>query len=500
MGKDSWERSIPEKLLQAPCFAFNIAKTGACQGSEFEDGLGPMILTDRGNFEGTQYPTGYYFVASFFAGDNIAATTLSVRIMNSVLFVGLLTALTVALPRRLRLPLVGATFATIIPLGMFLVASANPSSWSIIGSASVFVGVVGFLSTSGSRRIWLGVLSALSLTVALSSRGDSAAYAGMSIVAAMIIAWRPTKRTLVWGLLPIIMLAIAGYSFLSTGQSGLATSGSGFGGPDKPVPGGLMIDNFLQIPSLWMGVFGLNWGLGWLDTPVPAVVWGPAVWIFGAAILMGTRVMNKTKALSTLLVLAGLTVIPLFILYQARAYVGAEVQPRYVLPVMIILVACALLPTATREVRLNRPTLITVWVLLSGANSLGLYANLRRYVNGNTSHNLSNAPQWMPSTIVTPMWFWILSSLAFAIALAALITLYLRSQRADLSTQDVSVLAATSDPTDSNAPTMTTRRDLRSLLRRSPLTQEEAAPSSPEEPPVPTTAPLSPDNAEPMRS
>ena len=55
-----------------------------------------------------------------------------------------------------------------------------------------------------------------------------------------------------------------------------ATLSPGHGRPDCPRQASwrhLFVTNFLNVPSLWAGVFGFK-GLGWLDTFMPAVVWG----------------------------------------------------------------------------------------------------------------------------------------------------------------------------------------------------------------------------------
>ncbi len=67
-----------------------------------------------------------------FVGPNIDVSVVTMRLVNSVLFVALFVALFLLLPSRRRPTLVLAAAVTLVPLGMFLIPSTNPSSWAVV--------------------------------------------------------------------------------------------------------------------------------------------------------------------------------------------------------------------------------------------------------------------------------------------------------------------------------------------------------------------------------
>jgi len=60
------------------------------------------------------------------------------------------------LPLRRRSTLLWGWIVSIVPLGLFLIASNNPSSWALIGIGSAWLALLGYLETHGKRKIALG--------------------------------------------------------------------------------------------------------------------------------------------------------------------------------------------------------------------------------------------------------------------------------------------------------------------------------------------------------
>ena len=69
------------------------------------------------------------------------------RFLNILLFVGLSTALYLLLPLGRRRVLIGLSLLTSVPLGSFLIASNNPSSWAIIGVGFSWLALLGYFET-----------------------------------------------------------------------------------------------------------------------------------------------------------------------------------------------------------------------------------------------------------------------------------------------------------------------------------------------------------------
>src|SRR3954462_6915241 len=121
------------------------------------------------------------------------------RLANAPLFGGLMTALDWALPRGRRTMLVLGTAVTLVPLGIFLIPSINPSSWAVLSGAMVFPALVGFFESSGRQRLLLAGLAALGVLIGAGARADAAVYAALAAVLATIVSGR--LRTGGWKLL-----------------------------------------------------------------------------------------------------------------------------------------------------------------------------------------------------------------------------------------------------------------------------------------------------------
>lgn len=423
-GSVADNRAIPDKIKKSICYAHNSEKSAACQGESFEDSGFNLVDSRRVNSNG-QYPTGYYFWSSFFASDNLVVSTMALRFTQALLFSGLVAATALLLPRDNRPSLLGAIAITFVPLGMFLIPSVNPSGWAIASGALLFPTLVGFLTTTGWRSWALGALAVLAGLLGLGARGDSAAYAVVAVLAALVITFKRTREYALRAILPVAISVAAVVTFLTAGQTGLALEGMTQNGFDSITPRALLFENILTLPDLYAGVLGQNFdaseytGLGWLDTPLPATVWAPTMFVFAGVIFLAFRRFELRRAIALTGVALAAAAIPLYILFQSHVPVGFQVQPRYVMPLMVLFAAVALSPSPAGKVvldRLPRFTTIQFWivvVLLSAANSVALFSNMRRYVSpGN--FNLNDAEWWWRAA-PPPMAVWLIGSVAFAV-------------------------------------------------------------------------------------
>ena len=172
-GSVEKSRLVPEAVLKSPCYAFRSISSAVCQeGLDFETDV--LVETSRGNFVGA-YPPLYYSVMSVFVGENILISVMHMRLFNIVLFVGITTALFMLLPVWRRPALVWGWLITTMPLGLFLIASNNPSGWAIAGVGTAWLALLGYYETTDrGKTIALGALFALAVFMAAGSRGDSA--------------------------------------------------------------------------------------------------------------------------------------------------------------------------------------------------------------------------------------------------------------------------------------------------------------------------------------
>ena len=428
-GDSADTRIVPEAILHSPCYAGMPKETAACQEKYDLSGT-VMELTDRGNFVGS-YPPVYYAVMHAFVGGDILAAVVTMRFVNVLLFVGLTTTLFWVLPVTRRQTLVLMWAITTVPMGMFLIASNNPSGWAILGVGTTWLALLGYLETTGWRRWVLGGLAAVGTLMAAGSRGDAAIYTVLGIGAVFILTFPRVKKE--WpkyardAILPVALVIICFAFFLASDQTSSAVSGFTSGAPTgaeviesggnaENLRGfGRFAYNLLNIPFLWAGNFG-EWGLGWLDTSLPSVVTFATVSSFAAVAFAALSRLWARKLVVVAAAAFALWVLPLYVLTQGGQVVGVAVQPRYVLPLIVLTAGLIVVTRVGRSISFTRLQLTIVIAALSVANSVSLHMNLRRYVKGidSPSSNLDVGMGWWWQGVPSPMFVWIVGSLAYA--------------------------------------------------------------------------------------
>jgi hypothetical protein len=261
------------------------------------------------------------------------------------------------------------------------------------------------------------------MLMAAGSRGDAAVYAGFATALVLFYAFRPHRRYWLLVLLPLAMGIVALWFLLQAGQAGTATAGfttpagegagDGAEGPTRLAGIGLLAYNFLNVPSLWAGVLG-TWGLGWLDTDMPSIVGFGAIGAFVAAGYLALRWMQPRVVILVGITVLVLWALPLFVLQQGGQSVGEMLQPRYLLPLVVLL--GGLLALGAPECVWTRPRLYAVAASLVVAHSVALHANLHRYLTGIDagSFNLNADIEWWWSVPFSPMIVWFVGSGAYA--------------------------------------------------------------------------------------
>ncbi|MBX3089359.1 MAG: DUF2142 domain-containing protein [Cryobacterium sp.] len=423
-GLDESSRSVDTRFAQVVCFAFKPDESAACQTPGW-DSTG-RFETSRGNFSGV-YPPLYYATMHFFAGHDIQASAVTMRLINAALFVALSTALYLLLPSSRRRTLLWGWLISVVPLGVFIIPSNNPSSWAIIGVGSAFLALVGWFESRG-RRVWaFGAIYLVGMLMASGARADAAVFASGATLVAAIFTYSSGRR---WGkssILPLIGIAIAVYFVVSSTQFGIgvngftgtaATSSSGSDGApaDGVVGPALAVYNLLMVPFLWAGVWG-TWGLGWLDTSMPAVVSWASVAVFIVVAFAGLGKVDWRKAIGVSGVLIVLVALPVYVLTAGGDKVGSEVQPRYLLPLIVLLSLALVTMPGRSEFRFTRIQLFAIVSALTLANVVALQVNLRRYLTGVDKQGLnldSGSEWWWSGSPVGPIWIWTVGSLAFA--------------------------------------------------------------------------------------
>ncbi len=450
--EDDGLRLVPEALDGIACFASEPTRSADCQGETFTWSTTNLVESGRANVNGA-YPPVFYAVMGTLTSDDVQASALTMRVLTVMLFMGLVVALVLLLPRERRAMVVWGWLITTIPLGVFIIASNNPSSWAVIGVGTSWMALLGWFETQGRRQWALGGLFVIGVLMAAGARGDAALYSGLGITVVLVLTFTHRRDFYLRAILPVVMGVVALAFFLTArqSQSGLSgfTGGSSLGqggatdsaaggavDPEQTLSGvGLLAYNLLNAPFLWSGALG-DWALGWLDTSMPAVVPLAAVAVFVAVGFVGIGHMFGRKAIALALVVTVLWALPVYVLQAGGDLVGEQVQPRYLLPLVVVLGGLLLLTRTGRSITLTQAQRFAVVAALAGAHFVALHLNIRRYVTGIDASgvNLDAGAEWWWAGMVSPNVVWIGGSLAYAgavILLSRFVTLSASAKPSD---------------------------------------------------------------------
>lgn len=409
--------------LAGTCYAFRNLDSAACEELTInETSLTPNQLNNQGRL----YPNGYYWVASHLVGDNIEFSAIAVRVMNVLLLVGLMVLLRNVADAAVYRAVLVSMVVMWLPLGYFLVASNNGSSWTVTGVGVFWAFFWTALRTPVTSRLITGSLgAAASAAMAAGSRADGAMYVALVSAVVLFMVWPevPTLRHRWLGVTSVLVLTVVGMlTYLTSGQSGSLSNGLSGGVKFGRSVTEVMWTNSLRLPGYFLGIFGIGGygsGLGWLDTPTETITWGLMVAVLAGLVARSTtpRSMRHRLGLGTLIAVS--VALPMYMLLLDRAIVIQNVQTRYLLPLLTVVFAVFVLPV----MQTRNPWSLTgvsrgILVLsITVAHSAAMHVNMRRYVSGFdvASPNLNVGREWWPHWLPSPNICWFLGSVSVGV-------------------------------------------------------------------------------------
>lgn len=326
----------------------------------------------------------------------MTTSVLLMRVLNSLIFIAMAALTFFLVANKYRRALVIAVGATIVPLGMFIVASTNPSSWALYSPLFIYLLGRSLVEAQISRKSWL--IAALTMVIAAFAAAARADAAVFVLLAFGLSLWGSPKRWLqrpeIWVTGSVMtltsLLSVIGGRQSGSALSGLADSANGGGI-------GLLVKNLLEIPALYTGALG-GWGLGWLDTTPPAIVFASLTLLLGG-ITFGAIALKASRKefVVPIIMFSFMIAIPLVMSQGAGASIGTFVQPRYVLP-LLALTLITLITTQSQSFLVSPREVTLGIVIVACANAVSLYINVSRYSTGlsNMAFNL-NSGAWQPT-------------------------------------------------------------------------------------------------------
>lgn len=412
-------------ILGGHCYRWDAQKSAACMETLNEGETITGTHLNRGS-----YPGGYYRVMSPFVSENPVSSVLTIRAANVALSVFVIGGITALMPPRERRVALLTTAGASVPMGWFLAGSVNPSAWAVIGVLGTFLSLHGALASAGWRRAALFGAGVLTAAIAASSRGDAVAYVAAVAGMVLVLHYRTLFTRPLLGLVPFLIGAVCTFIFLSGSSSGYVVQGQELvfaaGAPmrgtiDDPTWGSVLFNNLLQFPNLIFGSFGLEWGIGWLDTRMPAIAQVGALGAFLMLLITGLRDMDRAKLAATLGLATLSMFLPLYILQARLDYVGIFLQPRYLYPLVITVLAFALVDRTGRA-RLTLGQAAVIYAHIVVAHAAALHSNIRRYVTGQDVFglDLTDGAEWWWDFGPSPTTLWLIGSVAFALFASAI--------------------------------------------------------------------------------
>jgi hypothetical protein len=181
----------------------------------------------------------------------------------------------------------------------------------------------------------------------------------------------------------------------------------------------VLTTNIQNFPSLFIGNFGY-WGLGALDTPIPLLVWILTTCAVAAVIVISLYFSPKSNIVFFTSMSLFVVWLVLQILQSSKLYVGEEMQPRYILPLMsmffVVLIANS---GMKRPEPVNLKFLLTLLVSFASiSNSISLWTTLRRYTSGldHAEFDLNFKREWWWDFALDPNQVWAIGTIAFGSA------------------------------------------------------------------------------------
>lgn len=379
---------VPNDVVHAPCFAYHKEVSAKCQANLDSS----MFKMGRSNNLEHSYPGGFYWVMSWFATPNVQHSILLMRLFNAALFVAMSTSTFLLIERRWRGPLALGIALTVVPLGMSIIPSTNPSSWTLYAPALLYLLTRSLLrSTIRSKSIMMSILIIAIAAISGAARSDAALFSVFAIGLAAISEWGAWFKRLAFYLISAAAGFVALLSLISGRQASSAAGGlNGESAELSRSSLSLFIRNLVDLPGLILGSAG-NWNLGWLDTPMPSSVWVLMLASISTVLIGSISRKRRLSELNVPLIAAFLLfAVPMAITQFSGAPIGAFVQPRYVLPLLALTVISILSTNTAFEIDTNGRQLKIVICLIGLANLISLATNTIRYSSGLLTSSISN--------------------------------------------------------------------------------------------------------------
>jgi hypothetical protein len=424
-GSSTLERRVPYGIIHAhDCYRDPLTSAECLDtGKVLENPVLGYFTPNTRNL----YPKLFYFASSTLAGTNVKNSVALMRLLNVMIVFTLFTFTYLTVSRKLQKALILSWCLTSVPLGLFLFASNNPSSWSLAAISVFWVNIVSFFEAQTRRGKSLAALGSFtSAIIALGARADSGPFLSIALIFSLFYCWPIIDRTKRRATMASSMALIAILIWATRAGSQSSVIQDGLTGTSSKRPSqGVLQYNLENIVNIIFGNFGYNGSkgllgnLGWFNTPIPttaSVLLLSIFVVFSVVLYSKSEVRGKISMISLLIISVAL---PLRILQIDHLHVGDFVQPRYVLSLLYLLIGFGVVHA--KRVKLSKDLQLITVTILTLAHSLCLHACIRRYISNYTSDyganyfDLNRHILWWSNYGLSPSFTWAIGTIAFGI-------------------------------------------------------------------------------------
>lgn len=405
IGPEAEVLLVPDSIANSACFTLWPSQNGAGCLKDLSMDLVQVGPTIR--IVPDVYSLGFFKTMRVFAGENIEISVQIMRTFNVALASALLLWALLTTTGPIARALAISWGVAIIPIGIFFIASVNPSSWVILGVGTFWAFLASALGPGEKTRkqlwsLWLG--AAASFIIATLGRSDAGIYLTVTMATILIWRWKSFKvtasRRMVFIFLGgLVAIAVAAIQLLSRYRQTRFSFPGAQTSTDQPVP---LIKSFLEWPSFLYSLFGGQsakfvisdsevarglegyrpagylFGVGWTEFALPSLVGlliGAAV--FGTVVIGFTRYSKPRVLAVTFLVLAFVAQV---VLMRASVDFGrAILQPRYFFPYALVILGVTATISVKRGHFFSRVQLLLSSIPILIAGSLAWLATATRY-------------------------------------------------------------------------------------------------------------------------
>jgi hypothetical protein len=414
-GPEAGSVLVPQRVAQSNCHVFGIVEDAGCVLSLTNDLVPTLRINDGHN------PPLFYWMMRTLVGENVYQSVVLMRFLNVLIAAAIICLAAVVSRRRERVALLLGWTVLLVPVGLYFIASTNPSSWVIIGVGTFWAFLLAALRRGlGNWRGNTALIGALvSAAIALGSRLDSVIPLGLSIVVVVILSQREVAtfvrrhRAASIGAAAVAVGALALAWVIGLGtrvQVALANLYVPPGDAVRDQPNAV-VKALAELPHFLTSLVGAQrpywvqregmldhtsagystpayfYGVSSMEYQLPAAIGAILIAVVGAVILLGFTDRNRRKLIA--FAVAALGLVGAILLARASAgfvqwsnFFAFNIQPRYFYPYAIVIVGISLLVSRRLRPFVNGTQAAFIGLGLFIAQAIALRAILARYIYG----------------------------------------------------------------------------------------------------------------------